>query len=70
MRGIQGKPSKVISSNNMKKLLKKGHHAVVAQLCSLDVQTSISSAPVDVQMVIKNHSKVFGEIPKGLPPSR
>jgi hypothetical protein len=70
LRGIQGKPSKVISSNSMTKLLKKGHHGVIAQLCSLDVQTSISSAPMDLQMVINNHSKVFGEIPKGLPLAR
>jgi hypothetical protein len=43
LRGIQGKPSKVISSNRMIKLLKKGHQSVIAQLCSIDVQTSISS---------------------------
>jgi hypothetical protein len=30
LRGIQGKPSKVIISNNMTKLLKKGHHGVIA----------------------------------------
>jgi hypothetical protein len=70
LRGIQGKPSKVISSNNMKKLLKKGHHGVIAQLSSIDVQTSISSAPMDLQKVINNHSKVFGEMPKGLPPAQ
>jgi hypothetical protein len=40
LRGITGKPSKVISSNGMPKLLKKGHHGVIVQLCSLDVQTS------------------------------
>jgi hypothetical protein len=70
LRGIQGKPSKVISSNNMTKLLKKGHQGVVTQLCSLYVQTSISSAPLDLQIVINNHSKVFGEMPKSLPPAR
>jgi hypothetical protein len=69
LRGIQGKPSKVISSNNMTKLLKKGHNGVIAQLCSLDVQTSITSAPMDLQKVINNHSKVFGEMPKSLPPT-
>jgi hypothetical protein len=37
LRFIQGKPSKVIISNSMTKLLRKGHHDVVAQLCSLDV---------------------------------
>jgi hypothetical protein len=67
LRGNQGKPSKVISSDSITKLLKKGHHGVIAQLCSLDVQTSISSAPLDLQIVINNHSKVFGEMPKGLP---
>jgi hypothetical protein len=70
LRGIQGKPSKVISSNSMEKLLKKGHQGVIAQLCSLDVQTSISPAPSDLQIIINNHSKVFGEMPKGLPPAR
>jgi hypothetical protein len=70
LRDIQGKPSKVKISNRMTKLLKKGHHCVIAQLCSLDVQTSISSAPMDLQMVINNYSKVFGEMPKGLPPTQ
>ena len=54
----------------MKTLLKKGHHGVIAQLFSLDVQTSIASSPMDLQKVINNHSKVFGEMPKGLPPSQ
>ena len=40
LNGITGKPSKVISSNGMTKLLKKGHQGIVTQLCSLDVQTS------------------------------
>jgi hypothetical protein len=69
LRGIQGKPSKVISSNNMETLLKKGHRGVIAQLCSLDVQTSIALAPSDLQIIIKNNSKVFGEMPKGIPPT-
>jgi hypothetical protein len=51
----------------MGKVLKKGHHGVIAQLFSLYVQTYISSTPMVLQMVINNHSKVFGDIPKGLP---
>jgi hypothetical protein len=51
LRGIQGKPSKLISSNNMKKILKKGHHGVIAQLCSLDDQTSMAFAPMDLLRV-------------------
>jgi hypothetical protein len=70
LRGITGKPDKVISSNGMKKLLKKGSQGVIAQLCSLDVQTSKPSIPQDIQGVIDKHSKVFEDIPKGLPPTR
>jgi len=68
-RGIQGKRSKVIISNSPTKLLKNGHHGVIAQLCSLDVQTSISSSPLDLKTIINNHSKVVGEFPKRLPPT-
>ena len=59
LRGITGKPSKVISSNGMKKLLKKGDQGVIAQLCSLDVQTSNSSICPDLQRAIDKHSNVF-----------
>jgi hypothetical protein len=60
----------VISSNSMKKSLKKGHRGVIAQLFSLDVQTSIVPTPSYLQIIITNHSKVFGEMPKGLPLAR
>jgi hypothetical protein len=32
LRGITRKPSKVISSNDMTKLLKKGHQGIIAKL--------------------------------------
>jgi hypothetical protein len=66
LRGITGKPGKVIRSNGMKKLLKKGHQGVIAQLCSLYVQTSKPSIPLDLQGIIDKHSKVFEDTPKGL----
>jgi hypothetical protein len=50
--------------------LKKGHQGVIAQLCSLDVQTSKTSIPQDLQRIIDKHSKVFEDIPKGLPPTQ
>jgi len=59
LSGITGKPSKVISSNAMKNLLKKGNQGVVVQLCSLYVQTSKPSIPLDLQVIIDKHSKVF-----------
>jgi hypothetical protein len=69
LRGITGKPSKVITSNGMKKLLKKGHQGVIVQLCSLDVQTSKPYIPLDLQGIIDKHSKVFEYIPRGIPPT-
>ena len=68
LNGIIRKPSKVISSNGMTKLLKKGHQGIVAQLCSLDVQNSKFPISLDLQRVITKHSKIFEYIPKGLPP--
>jgi hypothetical protein len=58
LRGITGKPGKVIISNNMTKLLKNGHQGIIAQLCSLDVQTSKPSIPQDLQRIIDKHSKI------------
>ena len=66
--GITGKPRKVISSNGMTNLLKKGHQGIVAQLCSLYVQISKFPTSPNLQRVINKQSKVFEDIPKGLPP--
>jgi hypothetical protein len=53
----------------MTKLLKRGHQGVIVQLCSLDVQTSKPSICLDIQGIIDKHSKVFEDIPRGLPPT-
>jgi hypothetical protein len=70
LRGITRKPSKVVSSNGMTKLLKKRHQAVIVQLCSLYVQTSKPYISLDLQGIVDNNSKVFEDIPKGIPPTR
>jgi hypothetical protein len=59
LMGIQGKSSKVLIYNITTKLLKKGNHGVISQFYSLDVQRSISSTPLDPQIVINNQSNVF-----------
>jgi hypothetical protein len=69
LRGITGKPGKVISSNGMTKLLKKGHQGIIAKICSLDVRTTKPSIPIDIQGIIDKNSKVFEDIPKGIPPT-
>eukprot|EP00253_Pinus_taeda_P007901 PITA_07901 len=61
-----GKLGRIISSNDMTKLLKKEQRGVIAKLCLLDVSTSESSISPNLQKVLENHSKVF-ETPKGLP---
>ena len=67
LRGIAGKPRKIISSNGMTKLLKKEQRGVISQLCSLDFSTSESSIYPDLKNVLDNHSKEF-DTPKGFPP--
>ena len=69
MRGITGNPGKVVSSNGMTKLLKKGNQGVIVQLCSLDVQTSKPYFPLDIQGIIDKHSKVFEDITIGISPT-
>ena len=54
----------------MTKLLKKEYQGVIAQLCSLDVKMCKPSIFVDLQKVLDNHSKVFEDIPKVIPPTQ
>ena len=54
----------------MTKLIKKGHHNVIAQLCSVEVHTPQYTISPYLKKVIDKHSKVFEDIPKGLPPTR
>ena len=53
----------------MTKLLNKKQRVVIAQLCSLDVQTYKLVISLDLQKVLDKYSKVF-DTPKGLPPTR
>jgi len=69
LRGIEGKPRKIINSNRMKKLLNKEQQGIIAQLCSVEDPTSKSCISPYLQNVLDNHSKVF-ETPIGLPPIR
>ena len=64
------KPRQLVISNGMIKLLKKGNHGVISQLYSLDVQKYKPYVSLDLQRVFDKHSKVFEDIPKGLPPTQ
>jgi hypothetical protein len=70
LRGFTRKPNKVIISNSVTPLLKKRHHGVIIQLCSLYFQTSKPCIPPYLQGIIDNNSKVFEDIPIGLQPTR
>ena len=48
LRGIEGKPCKIISAHGMTKILKKQQRGVIVQLCSLDVQTSKLAVSQDI----------------------
>jgi len=66
LRGIIGKPRKIINSNVITHILKKEQRGVISKFSSLDVQTCKSSISLDLQRVLDNHSKVF-ETLKGIP---
>ena len=53
LNGITGKPSKVISSKGITKLLKKGHQGIVSQLCSLDVQTMLPEPDEEGKIILE-----------------
>ena len=59
----------MLRSNGMTKWLKNGHHGVIV-LWSLHVKTYNPSIPLDIEGIIDKNSKVFEDIPKGLPPTR
>ena len=69
LRAIEGKPYKIISAHGMTKILRKQQRGVIAQLCSLEVQTSKLVVSPYLQKVLDKYSKVF-DTPKGLPPTR
>ena len=48
LRGITGKPKKIIISNGMTNIQKKEQWGTIAQLCSLDVPTLKSSIYPDL----------------------
>ena len=68
LRSIEGKPCKIINSHSISKLLNKQERGVIAQLCSLDVQTLKLAISPDLQKVLDKYSKVF-DTPKSLPPT-
>ena len=69
LRGIEGKPCKIINSHGMTKILEKQQRGVIVRFCSLYVQTSKLAVSQDLQKVLDKYSKVF-DTPKGIPPTR
>ena len=52
----------------MKTMLNKGKQGLITHLYSLDIQTCKAPIFPDIQMVLKNPSKVFEYIPISHPP--
>eukprot|EP00253_Pinus_taeda_P018379 PITA_18379 len=70
LRGLQAGAPSIISSHRMEKLLKKGHHGVIAQFNAIQAfdPNSLHIHP-EMQQILNNHLSVF-EKPHELPPSR
>ena len=70
LKGLDGGKPEIISSHRMEKLLKKGHHGVIARLNAIQVMEDIEpEIHPDMQAILSKQSHVF-DTPKGLPPSR
>eukprot|EP00253_Pinus_taeda_P026929 PITA_26929 len=68
--GLQAGAPSIISSHRMEKLLKKGHHGVIAQFNTIQA-VEPNSLPIhpEMQHILNNHLPVFDK-PHELPPSR
>jgi len=67
--GLQAGAPSIISSHRMEKLLKKGHHGVIAQFNAIQA-IKPNSLPIhpEMQQILNNHLLVFDK-PHELPPS-
>eukprot|EP00253_Pinus_taeda_P012385 PITA_12385 len=70
LRGLQAGAPSIINSHRMEKLLKKGHHGVIAQFNAIQgVETKSLPIHPEMQQILNNHLPVFDK-PHELPPSR
>jgi len=69
LQGLQDGSQEIMSSHHMEKLLKKGHHGVIAQINSIQVHNQSSpTIHLNMQLVLDKHQMVF-ETPTDLSPS-
>jgi hypothetical protein len=66
-QGITAGSPKIISSHRMKKMLKKGHSGVIAQLHTIHAIETLS-VPQDLQSILSKHQLVFST-PQRIPSS-
>eukprot|EP00253_Pinus_taeda_P016470 PITA_16470 len=70
LHGLQAGAPSIISSHRMEKLLKKGHHGVIAPFNAIQgVETKSLPIHPEMQQILNNHLPVFDK-PHELPPSR
>eukprot|EP00253_Pinus_taeda_P027778 PITA_27778 len=70
LRGLQAGAPSIINSHRMEKLLKKGHHGVIAQFNAIqEIETKSLPIHLEMQQILDNHLPVFDK-PHELPPSR
>ena len=70
LRKLQARAPSIINTHHIEKLLKKGHHGVIAQFNAIQAfePTSLHIHP-EMQQVLNNHLQVFDK-PHENPPSR
>jgi hypothetical protein len=59
-RGLQAGSPKIIISQKMEKLLKKGHHGVIAQFNAIQITEHASQVvPPSLQLILDKYPKIF-----------
>lgn len=70
LKGLEAEPTKIITSIRMEKLLRKGHHGIVAQFSHMELLTAtVIDIQHNMQHLLQKFSPIF-EPPTKLPPPR
>ena len=72
LQGFQAPATQIVSSQQMKKIIRKGATAYLLQCSQMEAQETKgeNAKPSKIQELIQKHKKVFQDLPMKLPPER
>ena len=72
INAIEPKESKVVSSEQMDKIIRKGHFGFIARLYTMEgpITEIKEQPPEEIHRVLVKHQSIFQKLPQGMPPNR